>query len=495
MARDIGTDTFTDADRAAFGARLVRELEALRAVLARPGFGEGDVSLGAEMELNIATREGCRPAPVNRAILDACGDPHMVVELNRFNLEYNCPPLPARGAPFTAMAAQLAGALDRLAPHAAVHGARIVPVGILPTLVADDLQHGALTDLPRYRALSRGMRAWRGAPFAVRIAGPDPLEMACDDITLEGANTSFQVHLRVPPRAWADTYDAAQLVTPLAVAIAANSPVFCGHRLWDETRIALFKQSLDVRDDGDVERRAPSRVGFGHGWVREGAWELFAEAAALWAPIFPVVEDEPDPCAVVADGGVPALRALRLHQGTVWRWNRAIYDPHGDGHLRIELRALPAGPTPLDMAANAALLVGLVLAFRDRMPALRPRLPFAACEHAFYAAARRGLDAVLPWPADAAPSPTHRPVAELLAAHLDDAHAELLTIGVDDAEATRLLGVIRERLRARTSGARWFRARLRGARPAHRHDAIAEATCAYADLADTRRPVHEWPVA
>jgi hypothetical protein len=339
------------------------------------------------------------------------------------------------------------------------------------------------------------MREWRGAPFAVRIAGPDPLELACDDITLEGANTSFQVHLRVPPHAYADSYDAAQLVTPLAVAIAANSPVFCGHRLWDETRIALFKQALDVRDDGDVDRRAPSRVGFGHGWVRAGAWELFAEAAALWAPIFPVVEDEPDPRAVVADGGVPALRALRLHQGTVWRWNRAIYDPHGEGHLRIELRALPAGPTPLDMAANAALLVGLVLAFRDRMPALRPRLPFAACEHAFYAAARRGLDAVIPWPADAAPSPAHRPVAELLAEHLDDAHAGLLTIGVDDAEATRLLGVIRERLRARTSGARWFRDRLRASRHADRHDALAEATGAYADLSDSRRPVHEWPVS
>ena len=344
----------------------------------------------------------------------------------------------------------------------------------------------------RYRALSAGMRAWRGAPFAVRIAGAEPLEMACADITLEGANTSFQVHLRCAPHHFADTYDAAQLVTPLAVAIAANSPVFCGHHLWDETRIALFKQSLDVRGDDARDRRTPSRVGFGHGWVRAGAWELFAEAAALWAPVFPLVDDEPDPVSVVTDGGTPRLAAMRLQMGTVWRWNRAIYDPHDGGHVRVELRALPAGPTPRDMAANAALLVGLVRAFRDRMPALRPRLPFAACDAAFHDAAHRGLDAVIAWPADVAPSPALVPVTTLLERHLDDAHAGLVLLGVDDAEAARHLAVIRERLAARAAPARWLRAELRASTLSSRADALAAVTRRYADLADSRVPVHAW---
>ena len=178
-------------------------------------------------------------------------------------------------------------------------------------------------------------------------------------MSLEGAATSFQVHLRVDPAAFARTYNAVQAATAPVLAVAGNSPTFLGHRLWEETRIALCKQSLDERDRRGLRRRL-ARVAFGTGWLRGGALELFAEGVRLYQPLLPVLGDH-DP----SDGGdqwrAPPLEELRLHQGTVWRWNRAVYDPASGGHLRIEMRALPAGPTVVDMLANAALLVGLSL--------------------------------------------------------------------------------------------------------------------------------------
>lgn len=144
----------------------------------------------------------------------------------------------AEGRPFTAIEEELTHALASLNVTAAPLDARIIPIGILPTLTPDDVARTALTDYPRYRALSNGLRRARSAPFTIRIDGADPLQMTGDDITLEGANTSFQVHLRVTPEAFASTYNAAQLATPIALAVSGNSPVFCGHRLWEETRVA-----------------------------------------------------------------------------------------------------------------------------------------------------------------------------------------------------------------------------------------------------------------
>jgi len=55
------------------------------------------------------------------------------------------------------------------------------------------------------------------------------------------ALTSFQFHWRIPPSEFANSFNAVQLLTPLAVAIGVNSLTLLGHELWDETRIAVFK--------------------------------------------------------------------------------------------------------------------------------------------------------------------------------------------------------------------------------------------------------------
>ncbi|HSJ97020.1 MAG TPA: glutamate--cysteine ligase, partial [Myxococcota bacterium] len=352
----------------------------------------------------------------------------------------------------------------------------------------------AMTDVPRYRALDRAIRQLReGQHFTICIAGEDRLETTCADTTAEGANTSLQVHLRVPPRIFAATHAAAQIATAPALAAAGNSPLFLGCRLWEETRIALFKQAVDERGELDDSWRPAARVSFGHGWVREGASELFAESVALHAPLLPVCGEE-DPLAVCGAGGVPRLEELRLHHGTVWRWNRAIYDPAEGGHLRIELRALASGPTVADMLANAAFLLGLTLALRGEVDWMLPALPFEHAHRNFYRAAQQGLDATLLWPVREAPSPQPVRARELIGRLLPLAHTGLVAAGVEEAEAARWLGIVAARTASGQTGARWQRRALaRLERGCPRSEALPALVARYRTEAASGRPVHEWP--
>ena len=494
MGLPVRQEHFEPDDYARFAERLDQDLEALGRLLARPGFGEGPPSLGAEIELSLIDANA-RAFNVARDVLADSLDPQLQLELDRFNLEYNLTPVATAGRPLGALEDELTRALARVDGVAALHGGRAIAIGILPTLTLDDLKGSVMTDLPRYRALTRAIRGLRGGPVRVRIGGADPLDLSCDDVTLEGANTSFQVHLRVAPHEFAATYNAAQIVTPIAMAAAANSPFFLGHRLWDETRVALFQQVIDTRAAAQRAAQQPARVSFGQGWVRDGAFELFAENVALHQPLLPVVGPG-NPLGVIEAGGLPSLAELRLHQGTVWHWNRAIYDPGAGGHLRIELRTLPGGPTPADMIANAAFLVGLTVGLRDGLQELLPAFPFRYAEHNFVEAAQHGLDATLAWPTRKPPSPRTANARELAIELLDVARAGLSKLGIADADAEPRIALIEARLRADTNGARWQRRMLEGRTTRkERSDALAAIVDAYLREAAGGRPVHDWSEA
>ncbi|MCY1031703.1 glutamate--cysteine ligase [Corallococcus sp. BB11-1] len=494
MGLAIQQEEFTPEEHERFVQRLAESLEALRALLRRPGFGVGPTTMGAELEVYLVDGAG-HPLPVNQQVLARSRDERLTLELNRFNMEMNVRPSLLAGRPFTALRAEFEDVLKELGRAAATQGARVAAVGILPTLRQADLGKGALTQQPRYRALNAAIRKRRGGPFHVAIAGDDTLNLAWDDVTLEGANTSLQFHLRVAPEDFARVYNAAQLATAPVLAASGNSPLFLGKRLWEETRVALFQQATDDRGEGgdDVAHLHP-RVTFGHGWVREGVHELFAEAVALYPPLLPVMGEE-SPLEVAAAGGVPELGELRLHQGTVWCWNRAIYDPHGEGHVRIELRALPAGPTVVDMVANGAFLLGLTLGLAERVDALLPALPFWQARRNFKQAARVGLDAVMLWPAEVAPSPRPVPVVDLVKQLLPVARRGLTEHGVAPEEADAMLDVIAQRVAVRRTGARWQRevlAKLEAHMP--RQDALAALLERYLQHAEEGLPVHTWPV-
>lgn len=450
MGTDIPSTRFTADDYRRFGLRLEQNLTRLREQLAVPGFGDGAGSLGAELEIYIVGRDG-RPLHLNEELQADAADPQLTLELNRYNLEYNLTPVALTKQPFQRTEAEIEQKLATLRQLAAARDARIVPIGILPTLQRSDFGPACMTGKRRFKALVAQLIARRGHQFRIDINGRHPLRMEMDDITLEGANTSFQVHYRVAPAQFADTFNAIQAVTPLVLAIAGNSPTLFGHRLWQETRIPLFKQSIDTRMPDRYSWNEPARVNFGHGWVRRDAAELFVETVRLYRPLLPVCATERTGVAA----GPPALPELQLHQSTVWLWNRPVYDAAAGGHLRIEMRALPAGPTAVDMVANAAFLIGMAEGLRPNINIWLPALPFHIAEHNFYRAAQHGLEAKLVWPRDRQCACEEQTAAAIIAAMLPVARRGLAAIGIADGEASRYLQVIERRLANGQTGARW----------------------------------------
>lgn len=493
MGIEIAKEEFEEADYARYAERLHECLGALETMVRRPEFGEGETSIGAELELNLVDRDG-RPAPVNRQVLTDTASSNVTLEIDRFNMEINARPFALAGRPFEATEGELEATLSELRSAAARHDARVVAIGILPTLRREDLTSDALSEGVRYRALSRRLRQLRREPFSLHIDGQDELRVHADDVTYEGANTSFQVHLRTPPALFAATYNAAQIATGVALAVSGNSPLFLGCRLWEETRIALFRQSVDDRVDATADDWRPARVSFGHGWVRHGALELFQEAVHMHEALLPICSDQA-PMRALERGDTPGLAELRLHYGTVWRWNRAVYDDSAGGHVRVELRALGAGPTVHDTVANAAFLVGLTLGLRARIELLLSQMTFGHARHNFYEAARWGLAGRMLWPSARGVSPEVVDARELALRAVEIARAGLVDHRVAPDEADRYLTTIRERVASGRTGARWQRQTFESYLDpsGDRERAALRMLQRYQELSEQGAPVHTWP--
>ena len=444
MGISLGRDTFLPGDYREFSVRLDDQLRELRERVGEPSFNREYFSLGAELEVYLVDGAN-RPACANEQLLQLVNHHALTPEINRYNLELNFTPVHGKGS-FSELQKEMYCLLDMLADHAQGIGVGIVPIGILPTLQREHLKSEYMTDDNRYRALEKSLRGSGHKRYKININGLDPLVLEGEGISVEGANTSFQVHLRVPADRFADYFNAAQLTTPLLLGMCTNSPLVVGHRLWQESRIALFKQSVDFREHEELHWRQPSRVSFGHGWVRREAWELFSQNVALYEPLLPILYDNKEPFA---------FSELCLHHGTVWPWNRAVYHPGREGHLRIEFRALPAGPTVLDMVANAVLAVGMALGLADEIDFYSARLPFAYAEYNFYRAAQHGLKAPLIWPHKGRGGFGERPIVEIIEEFLPIARKGIDVLGMESDEIDKFWSIIEERFEKQVTGAVW----------------------------------------
>ncbi|ASW52975.1 glutamate-cysteine ligase family protein [Plantactinospora sp. KBS50] len=491
MGRDVSQGVFSREDRVRYRQKVRRCLDVFALMLDDFGFDADRPMTGLEIELNLM--DGlAEPAMRNSEILANLADPNFQTELGRFNLELNAAPRLIDGNGFADYEQDLRDSLARADERAAGFDAQIVMVGILPTLTAGHLVVDNLSANERYQVLNEQIVTARGEDIELDIRGVERLETHTDSIAPEAACTSLQFHLQVAPDSFADVWNASQAIAGVQVALGANSPYLYGRQLWAETRIALFEQATDTRPDELKAQGVRPRVWFGERWITS-IFDLFEENVRYFSPLLPICDDE-DPVEVLHEGGVPQLAELRLHNGTVYRWNRPVYDiMNGRPHLRVENRVLPAGPTVVDMLANAAFYFGLA---RELSEADRPvwsQLTFSTAEENFHAAARRGIEATVYWPRLGEVRVTDL-VRDVL---LPRAAAGLDRFGVDPAQRDRLLGIIEERCRTRRNGAVWQTETVRAAergRGMARQPALHHMVQRYGELQRTNEPVHTWPV-
>jgi len=446
IAQDVDTEQLRGFMRC-----LLTDLLALERMIDSDLIEDGVRRIGAEQEMFLID-EAWRPAPVALDVLDRIEDDHFTTELALFNLEANLDPQIYGGDCLSRMETQLNGLLAMARAAAAKCQADILLTGILPTLRKADLDMSNMTPMPRYYALNKALTWLKGGHYEFRIRGNDELLLQHDSVMVESCNASFQVHFQVGAREFPQLYNIAQAVTGPVLAAATNSPLLFGRRLWRETRIALFEQAVDTRSSAEHLRERSSRVHFGRSWVRNSVLEIFREDVARFRSVLGIESPE-DPFAAINAGEVPQLRALRLHNGTVYRWNRACYGVlDGKAHLRIENRVLPSGPTPVDEIANAAFWFGLIAALNKHHPDITRVLNFEAAKDNFQSAARYGLDAQITWIGGRT-----YPVRNLLLSRLIPMAREGLAMGgIYQEDVDRYMGVLEDRVRTARTGSRWM---------------------------------------
>jgi hypothetical protein len=489
VGRDVSGAVFSREDRQRYRQKVRACLDVFARMLGEARFDPERRSVGLEIELNLTDEQG-DPAMLNAEALEAIADPDFQTELGRFNLEINVPPRLLEGSAFAELEDDVRRDLNHAEERARTVGAHMMLIGILPTVTEEHLTRDSFSDNPRYELLNEQIFAARGEDLEISINGVERLSTFADTIAPEAACTSVQLHQQVEPEAFASFWNAAQAIAGPQVAVAANSPFFFGKELWRETRIALFEQATDTRPDELKAQGVRPRVWFGERWITS-IFDLFEENVRYFPALLPVCEDE-DPAETLERGDTPSLAELRLHNGTVYRWNRPIYDVvRGRPHVRVENRLLPSGPTVVDICANAAFYYGLARALVVEERPLWTRMSFSAAEENFHAAARDGIDARLYWPGIG-----EVPVSELVLRRLlPAAHEGLEQAGIAAVDRDRLLGVIERRCVTMQNGAAWQAAafhRLYDVEGLDRLEALRRMTVLYREQMHANEPVHTW---
>ncbi|WP_019285807.1 MULTISPECIES: hypothetical protein [Arsenicicoccus] len=488
MGQEISAGLNARELRQRYREKVQQCLDVLERMLGQQDFETSEPMAGLEIEMNLVDQD-LRPSMTNEAVLEAIDDPFFQSELARFNIELNVEPEPLAGDRLHALEQTLREHLR--AARDKTGDTDIVTIGILPTLTKEHLGRDALTPTPRYLGLNDAIMEARGEDLLLDMEGRGGERVATfvDTIAPEAACTSVQCHLQVAPADFANFWNAAQAIAGVQMAVGANSPYLFGSQLWAETRIQLFHQATDTRPIELRNQGVRPRVWFGERWVTS-IFDLFEENVRYFPALIPEVSEE-DPVGVMESGTAPELSELKLHNGTVYRWNRPIYDTvNGKPHLRVENRVLPAGPTVADTMANAAFYYGLVNALVSMERPLWSKMSFASAKENFFAGARRGFNANLYWPGRG-----DVPVDELVLRQLLPlADSGLESWGVATAVRDRYLGIIEERCKAEMNGAAWQvrcvdRLQDRGA---NRDEALRRMLHRYVDNMHEGEPVHTW---
>ncbi len=490
MGDAISSESYTPRQRTTYRRRLDHELERFDRHLQDAQFVDHG-TIGLELELNLVD-DTMQPHPNNQAVLRLL-DSEYQSEIGAYNVEMNHPPLDIQGQGLAELAEGVENRLARVRQAAEDAGSHLAMIGTLPTMTSQFLDSDDwMTPENRYAGLNNSILESRGELVKIDLRRDEKYTHYFETVAPESTCTSMQLHLQVAPNRFAVAWNASQAIAGVQVALSANSPMFLGHKLWHESRIPVFKQSIDTRTKELINQGVRPRVWFGERWITS-VFDLFEENVRYFSPLLP--EGRADAGAPFMNGDNPGLHYLNLHNGTIWRWNRPIYDPAGElSHIRVENRLLPAGPTVKDIVADAALYYGLVKALSDQTRPVWSRLSFEAANRNFLAGARDGIDAEVEWPTLKTIG-----VRELVDKHLLDlAHDGLRSLDVDESCAEEYLGIIEGRVRTGQNGATWQLAALNRVAPdskaltKERSDGLARVLRQYMKNSQAGAPVHTW---
>ena len=474
--------------RTKFARHLLDDIKALELLLEKGLIEDDIIRIGAEQEFCLVN-DRWRPSMKSDKILEAVNDPHFTTELARYNLEINLDPVELGGSCFSIMEHQLNTLLKKAALEAEKHANKIVLTGILPTISKNELEFDFMTPNPRYKALNDVIKQLRGTDFSLHLKGVDELSIIHDSVLFEACNTSFQLHLQITPDDFISSYNWAQVISGPILGICANSPLLLGRELWNETRIALFQQSIDTRSSSYALKDQMARVSFGSKWATGTVADIFKDDIARY-PIILTRDIEEHALHELEQGRIPKLRALCLHNGTVYHWNRACYGVGGGkAHLRIENRYIPSGPSTLDEMANFVFWAGVMLGRPSKFDDMPSCMDFRDAKSNFIKASRTGKESVMRWMGE------KMLVSDLITKELlPMAYSGLAKHGVSNDDSNRFLKIIEERTR-KCSGAQWI---IHNYRHLKKHftqdDALVALTKNMYEHQQTESPVHEWPL-
>lgn len=474
-------------ERKAFLRHLLHDVQALDKMVELGLFEKGVSRIGAEQEFFIVDKN-YKPSRNGPEILERLNDKHFTTELARYNLEINLDPVSLHGRCFKHIEDELRRLLQNADDVASAFGDTLILTGILPSIDLRAVGLDYLTPNPRYQALGEIVKRLRGADFELYITGVDELMLAHSNILFEACNTSFQLHLQIDSDRFVDQYNWSQVIAGPVLAIATNSPLLFGRELWNETRITLFQQSVDMRKRLQSLRERQQRVSFGNKWIQQAS-EVYKDDISRYPLIF-LSEIEQDSLEALANGLIPEMRALRIHNGTIWKWNRPCYGiTDGKAHMRIENRYIPSGPTVLDEVANMAFWIGLMKAMPDDYKSIWKRMDFEDSKENFFKAARFGIQTGMNW--EGSILSVKNLILDIL---LPLAKKGLQQCHIDPIDITRYLEVIEERTQREKTGSRWM---VNGFRTLKkelgRDEAMVTLTAAIHKRRITGEPVHLWP--
>lgn len=475
-------------DKANYIHQLLKDIDALDKMIKDDLIEKTPIRIGAEQEFCLIDDE-YNPRHNSLDVLETIDDEHFTTEIGNFNLEINLDPFVLTDDCFSKLANQLHELLEKAERAAEKHGNRVLLTGILPTLSLDHITIDNMTDVRRYNVLNEAIKESRSDDFEIHIKGVDELNLLHDSVMLEGCNTSFQMHLQINPDEFCESYNWAQAISGPVLSICTNSPLLFGKELWSETRIALFTQSVDTRANSFLLNEKQSRVSFGSEWTTGSVTDIFKDNISRFRSLL-TSEFVKDSVEMLDNGEIPKLKALCLHNGTVYRWNRACYGVGGGKpHLRIENRYIPSGPTVSDEIANMMFWVGLMVGKTKKYENIHTKMDFKDVKMNFFNAARYGMATQFYWNGEFVPS--HKLILDEF---LPMAYRGLYSMGVSPRDAEHYLTMIENRVRSYT-GSQWMKASYRNLLKNYKpFEALQIMTSSMYDKQQKDFPVSTWRV-